>query len=133
MGALVDGLEDAIRAHCSAAMRAHYEGDLVALDTRSLAQDYVTWKARFPRARARALLESDVLGVSRYRERYEAGLAAITRDIEAGVDLTPYLSSLVRSAHGRDRLPAAWGAIWRVPDQNWYPLGTQPSETPPTR
>jgi hypothetical protein len=101
---LIDGLEEAIRKHCTDAMREHYEGDMAALELRALVQDYVTWRHRFPSARPRKVHESDTLAKSDLSGRYAGGLAAIKRDIEAGADLTPYLSSLVRFAHGRDRL-----------------------------
>lgn len=104
MGDLIDGLENAIRAHCSDAMRDHYKGDVDGLALRALVQDYVTWRARFPSARPRRVHESDAFAASELRDRYASGLTAIRRDIEAGTELEPYLSRRVWKAHGRDRL-----------------------------
>jgi hypothetical protein len=109
MGDLIDGLENAIRTHCSDAMRDHYKGDVDALALRDLVQDYVTWRARFPGARPRRVLESDVFAASDLPARYADGLAAIRRDIEAGANLESYLSRRVWKAHGRDRLLAHHG------------------------
>src|SRR5688572_25707855 len=104
MGELIDGLENAIRAHCSDGMRDHYNGDVDALELRTLVQDYVAWRARFPSARHRRVHESDAFAASDLCERYADGLAEIRRAIEAGADLEPYLSRRVWRAHGRDRL-----------------------------
>ncbi len=109
MGDLIDRLEEAIRTHCVKAMREHSSRDLEALDTRSLVGDHGSWKVRFASQQARAVYESDALAKSPLRSTYASGLAAIRSDIEAGTDLTRYLSSLVRFAHGRDLLLAHTG------------------------
>ena len=106
---LIDRLEEAIRAHCADAMREFSREDLDALDTRSLVGDYASWRARFPTTRPRSIHESDTLAANPLRAQYAEGLAAVRRDIEAGADLTRYLSSLVRFPSGRDLLLAHAG------------------------
>jgi hypothetical protein len=109
MADMIDALEEAIRTHCADAMREHHKDDLAALDTQSLVQDYAAWRARFPSIRPRTIHESDVFAVSPLRDRHADGIAAIRRDIEAGADLTRYLSALVRFPNKRDLLLAHSG------------------------
>ncbi len=87
-------------------MREHSSRDLEALDTRSLVADHASWKARFPSHQPRSVDESDALAKCPLRSTYASGLTAIRSHIEAGTDLTRYLSSQVRFAHGRDLLLA---------------------------
>jgi hypothetical protein len=109
MSDLIDSLEAAIRRHCVQALREHAPDDPDQLDTRSLVADYASWRARFPSQRPRQVYEADAMLDSPWRERYAAGLAAIRRDIEAGADLTRYLSSRARLPHRGDLLLAHSG------------------------
>ncbi len=127
MGDLIDRLEEAIRTHCVKAMREHSSRDLEALDTGSVVADHASWKARFTSHQPRSVYELDALAKCPLRSTYASGLTA--SHIEAGTDLSRYLSSQVRFAHGRDLLLAhtgihhlhmsdvigKWGRVRRTP------------------
>jgi hypothetical protein len=69
------------------------------LDFRALHQDYATWKSRVPAARPRRVHISPELLANPERRPYGDGLAAAVREIAAGDDLRPRMSTAIEQAY----------------------------------
>lgn len=69
------------------------------LDFRALHQDYATWKSRVPAARPRRVHISPELLANPERLAYGDGLAAVVREVGAGDDLRPRMSTAIEHAY----------------------------------
>jgi hypothetical protein len=69
------------------------------LDFRSLHEIYAAWRGRVPSERPRRVHISRELLANPVRLRYGAGLAAVLREVAAGDDLLPRMSTAVEHAY----------------------------------
>lgn len=95
----VDKMEQQIRAYIFNVMPPDPSGELNTLPLTDLLLVYGNWRSRFVNARPRAVHFSNKLRSSPHAATHRAALDAISACVQAGDDLTPYLSRRIKTAY----------------------------------
>ena len=99
MTSLTKRIEQAVRKYVLAVMPRDPSGELPKQDLADLLMTFGNWRRRFVHAHPRAVQLSRELAANPSRALHQDALDAITRAVEAGEDLTPYLSRRVGKAY----------------------------------
>ena len=95
----VDEIEQQIRDYVLRVMPPDPSGELEASPLNSLLLTYGNWRSRFVHTQPRTVHLSSKLRASLQATEHKAALGAISAAIQAGDDLTPYLSRGIKTAY----------------------------------